>query len=409
MAPGFLPRRTPREWAMRGALAAAAAVAGCFSGAHTLALVVAQERPTLAHRLAPWDGRITAALAASLTGPGAGEAQRRRSDGLARRALRQDATAVTAAATLGINAQLRGDGAAASRLFTYAEKLSRRDLQTQLWMIEAAVGRGDIPGALRHYDIALRTKRQSWDLLFPILTSASANPPVRAELVKTLAARPPWAEPFINHVAAHPADPQAASTLFLDLRRAGLALPDRVHAAAINELIGDGFADEAWRHYAAIRGGADRRQSRDPHFALASDAPTAFDWAPVSAGGIDTSIQRGAGGDVFDFAADSGMGGPLLRQMQMFPPGTYRIEGHSSGIAQPAQSLPYWTLVCQTGGREFGRVTVPNSAEAGGAFSGRFTVPADCPVQALILIARTSDEAAGLSGQIDRVQVVPAQ
>lgn len=393
---------------MRGALAAAAAAAGCFSVAHTLALVVEKERPALAHRLAPWDGRITAALAASLTGPEAGDAQRRRSDDLARRALRQDPTAVTAAATLGINAQLRGDTAAASRLFAYAEKLSRRDLPTQLWMIEAAVGRGDILGALHHYDIALRTKRQSWDLLFPILASASADPPVRAELVKTLAAQPLWAEPFVNHVAAHPADPKATSALFLDLRRAGLALPDRVHAAAINGLIAGGFADEAWRHYAAIRASADRRQSRDPRFAFASEAPTAFDWVPVNGGGVSTSIQRGEGGNVFDFSVASGLGGPLLRQMQMFPPGTYRIEGRSSGIAQPAQSQPYWTLVCQTGGREFGRVAVPNSAQAGGAFSGQFTVPADCPVQALILVARVSDEAAGLSGQIVRVQVAPA-
>jgi hypothetical protein len=408
MARRFLPRRSARQWALRRAVAAAVAVAGCFTVAHSLAQVLAEDDPALAHRLAPWDGRITAALAASLTGAERGDAERRRSDDLARRALRQDATAVLAASTLGINAQLRGDTAAARKMFSYAERLSRRDLQTQLWMIEDAVGRGDITGALRHYDIALRTKKQSWDLLFPILENASAGPEVRAALVKTLAGKPLWAQPFIDHVAAKPSDPKASSALLLDLSRAGVSASDGAHARIIDALIGGGFAAEAWRHYAAIRPGADPRKSRDPGFTATSEPPAAFDWVPAVRSGVTTSIERNGGRGMFDFFVQASAGGPLLMQAQALPPGTYRLDGHSTGIEQPARSLPFWTLVCRADRRELGRITVPNSGEASGSFSGRFAVPANCPVQDLVLVARASDAVSGQSGQIDRVQLAPA-
>ena len=44
--------------------------------------------------------------------------------------------------------------------------MSRRDLPTQLWLIEENVNRNNVPGALRHYDVALRTSLSSHELLF---------------------------------------------------------------------------------------------------------------------------------------------------------------------------------------------------------------------------------------------------
>jgi hypothetical protein len=381
---------------------------GYFSVAHLLAQVRVKDDASLAHTLAPWDGRITAALAASLAGPDATAADRKRADGLAREALRQDPTAVAAVSTLGIDAQIRDDGNAARRLFDYSEKLSRRDLQTQLWRIEDAVAHGDIPSALRHYDIALRTTEQSWDLLFPILASASADPQVRGVFVRTLAGKPLWAETFLTYVAANPPNPKTPSELFLELRRAGVPVPESAHVGAINALLGGGFAEDAWRHYTAIRPGADQRRSRDSRFGFAGTAPTAFDWTPVNDGSVNTSIQRGERGGVFDFAVPASIGGPLLQQVQMLPPGHYRIAGHGSGIEQAPASRPYWVLLCRADGRELARVTLPNSSQAGGSFAGQMAVPAGCPVQVLALVARASEAVSGLTGQIDRLELAPA-
>lgn len=399
-------RRSPAQWASRGGLAAAAAAIGCFSVAHTLAQVVARDKPAMAHRLAPGDGRIAARLAAFLSGADAKSADRGRADKLARGALLDDALAVQAVSTLGINAELRGNSAQAQRLFAYSQKLSRRDLQTQLWAIEAAVARGDIAGALHHYDVALRTSTDSWELLFPVLGEATTDPAIRAALVGTLSQRPIWGDPFITYTAARSPDPQATAALLTDLRRTGFSIPDGARAPIINALIEQGALEEAWRFYVAGNPGAVRYSSRDPRFTNSTDAPSLLDWVPIDDGSITTSIQRDKTGGVFDFAAPATVGGALLRQVQLLSPGSYRITGVSSGIEQAAVALPYWSLSCRKDGKELGRVVVPMSSQAEGQFDGRFIVPTGCPVQVLTLIARPSDAIGGVTGQIRRVQLV---
>lgn len=399
-----LMRRSPKEWVVRFGLAAVATVLGYFAVTFSIAQVVVKQAPALAYRLAPYDGRITAAYATSLAGVNATPKDRARSDVLAKRALQQDPTAVSAVATLGINADVRGDKEAARRYFAYAQKLSRRDLRTQLFMIEDAVQRNDIRGALHQYDISLRVFPNMGDMLYPVLASASSDPAIRRELVKTLASKPMWSGSFVNYLAGNGPDPKSTATLFLDLRRAGVAVPQTARVGAVNALMTAKHFDAAWSYYAVFRPGVDRRSSRDPRFAADLEMPSQLDWTPINDGGLSTNIQGG----IFDFAAPAGFSGPMLQQVQLLPPGSYRLRGHSIGIDQTAGTAPYWTLSCQ-GGRELGRVEVPNSGVANGKFAGTFSVPVDCPVQTLVLIARPSDEVTGLSGQFDRVELVPVQ
>jgi hypothetical protein len=394
------------EWGIRALLAVGAAVAGYVSLANTLAYAL-KGSPARAHVLAPNDGRVTARLSQQLLTAETTKVNRGKAEQAARLALKQDPTAVRAVATLGLSAQLRGDATLARRLFAYAQALSRRELQTQLWAIEDAVGRDDVPGVLKHYDIALRTSKTAPDLLFPVLASAVSDPAIRTALVKTLAPEPGWSESFIAYVTSHGPDPRSTAALFLGLRRVGVVVPESARAPVIHALIAGGLLDEAWRYYASARPGADRRASRDPQFVIDTQSPSLFDWVPVNDGSVTTSIQRSEGGGVFDFAAPASVGGSLLQQMQLLPPGTYRIVGHSSGIEQETGARPYWALSCRQDGRELGRVPLPNSTQAGGRFIGNFAVPANCPVQMLTLVAPPSNALAGLSGQIDRVQLAP--
>ncbi|WEK44376.1 MAG: hypothetical protein P0Y64_06105 [Candidatus Sphingomonas colombiensis] len=400
---GILLRRSAGEWGARIALALFAAMVGAWSVMQSLAYSERGVTPELAHRLAPGDGRITALLSEKLSGPEATTAQRAEADGLARLALRQDPTAVPAAATLGIDAQIRGDTAQARRVFAYAQMLSRRDLRTQLWAIEDTVSRGDVAEALRQYDITLRTSTYGSDLLFPVMVNAIADPAIRNALIHTLAARPAWTQSFIEY-AANGADPRTVSTLFAGLRRVGVPISGNARAVLVNALLKDNFYDEAWAYYASIRPGADRRMSRDPHFTATLDTPSPLDWVAINDAGISAVIQGG----VFDFSAPASVGGPMLRQMQLLPVGNYVLRGRSQNLDQPPGSRPYWTLTCQDG-RELGHVEIPNSAQGGGNFTGRFSVLAGCAVQYLMLVARSSDAVAGVSGQIDRVQLAPAR
>ncbi|NNM78586.1 hypothetical protein HJG53_16990 [Sphingomonas sp. ID1715] len=337
------------------------------------------------------------------------QSARARAADLARLALRQDPTAVQAVATLGLDAQLRGHTAAARRLLVYGNALSRRDLQLRLWAIEDAVGRNDIPAALVNYDVALRTSRTAPELLFPVLAAATDDQAIRLALVKTLSGKPAWAESFIFHAAVNAPNPRAVASLYRDLRRAGVSVLDEASSVVINRLISGGFWEDAWSYYAAIHPGADRRTSRDPLFTSRSTTPSLFDWTPINDAGVTTSIQPGNQKGVFDFAASPSVGGTLLQQIQVLPAGDYRLVGRSAGIDQDEGARPYWILTCRRDGRELGRIVLPNSSRLNGLFSGQFSVPSGCPVQVLALVARPSNSASGMTGQIEQARLYPVR
>lgn len=398
-------RRSPREWIIRSGLAGLAAVLGYFSVSFSLAQSVMALQPALAHQLASYDGRITARLASSLIDGEPSHAERARADQFARVALRREPTAVIAVSTLGINAEARGDKEAAQRLFAYAFALSRRDPKTQLWQIEDAAARGDVPGALHHYDIALRTRPELAALLYPILTAANADPVIRSALAKTLAGEPRWDVSFINYASRNASDPGLAAQILVDLQRARVTVPAGAQTAVVDALAGASRFDDAWRYYVTIRRGVVRQRSRDPRFTANLETPSVFDWVPVNDGGIAASARDGA----FDFSVPASVGGVLLRQVQLLSPGTYRISGRSSGIADEAPARPYWTLQCRADRRELGRVVLPNSAQADGRFVGTFSLPVGgCPVQILALVAPATAAIGGLTARIEQAALVPA-
>lgn len=407
-SPGASHGRSAREWSIRAVVTAGIAVIGFSAMSHTIADMLQTISLERAHVLAPGNARISAQLSTEQLlkdNSPRGQAIAKR---LAQSALLHDPTTVAAVATLGLEAQLNGNTQAARRVFTYSEMLSRRNLATQLWAIEDAVGRKDIPGALRHYDIALRTSRASADLLFPVLSSAIGDVAIRNSLISTLASKPSWAIGFISYLAVSGADPRAAALLFDGMRRRAIAVPTAVRTALTNTLIAQDYTDSAWAFYKTTHPGSDRLHNRDPNFSENISTPSPFDWVAAQDGSISASIQRtSAGGGVFDFAAPASVGGTVLQQLQLLLPGQYQLQGHSIGIDQPADSQPYWSLTCRDG-RELGRISVSNSSQASGLFGGRLSVPSDCPVQTLSLIVRSSDMQLGVTGQISQLRLGPA-
>lgn len=404
---GRFGRRSITEWSFRGLVAALAVAVGYASITRTLAYTVRHGNIEVSHTLSPTDGRITALFAQKLIKPDTTRAEWDQAALYSRRALRDDPTSVTAVAVLGINAQVRGDTVGARRLFNYAQILSRRDIKSQLWAIEDAVSRRDVPDALRHYDIALRTSYTAPDLLFPVLASAISDPEISSSLVKTLVAKPAWGEAFVTYVTVKGPDVRATARFIHELSRSGISVSSKASGELVNLLISVGALDDAWAYYTATRPGADRRRSRDPRFTFSGD-PSPFDWAPINDAGISSSIQVDQRGGGFDFAAAATIGGPVLQQRQVLPQGKYKITGHAAGIEQSQEARPYWTLTCADG-RELGRVVIPNSSTNSGNFFGHYDVPGSCTLQTLSLIARPSDMVSGSSGHIDFVHLGPAR
>lgn len=401
-------RRLRGEWVVRLCMTLLAFAVGYVSVTRALAEAIAKADPARAHALAPGNGRVTALLARLSLARRSDQAGRLEAEQLARRALRQDPMAVPAAAVLAASAELRGDTRTGQRLLSYAERLSRRDLETQLILVEVSVANQDIAGALRHYDTALRTSRAAPDLLFPVLAAAVAEPAVRRELVRTLGRRPAWTGDFVNYVGGHGPVPAATADLLLGLQRARVPVSEGARAETINLLVAHGGPEAAWSFYAASAGITNRSRSRDAHFEAGLQAPSIFDWMPVNDGSVATALQRSAVGGSFVFSAPPTVGGPLLRQAEMLPHGDYVLQGVSADVDQSEASLPYWTLTCRADGRELGRVVVKSSITSNGRFAGQLSVPKDCTFQDLMLIARPTDRLTGVSGQIKQVQLYPA-
>lgn len=412
LTPRALLRRPPSlaVLAIRSAIALAALVAACGAGFQAWTLAAGRDDGAGAGMCAtlPVDARIAGRCALRAVTPEASIADRAAARRLALGALRKDPTAVDAVIALGMDAALDNDAGTARRYFGYAETLSRREIQTQLWSIEDAVSRDDIPGALRHYDIALRRSIPAREILFPILASALVEVDVRAGLVRTFAARPRWGGAFLFDAARRGSEPEATATFFAALASARIPPPESASAVLIDTLLARGFVDPAWAYYASMRTGADRRRSRDPSFAAELTSRAAFDWQTLGQAGVFTSIEHSEGGSVFAFSVPSGGNGLLLRQMQLLPPGRYALSGHALGIAQPVSARPYWQLLCQNG-RELGRVPLPGPTESRAAFGGTFAVPTDCPVQYLSLIAKPSDTNANVDGEVYDAVLAPAE
>ena len=396
-------RRSAAEWIVRGTLALATTALGYVSVASSIGYMNRATATESAYRLAPWDGRITAALASRLSGIDGGAVDLPRAERLARRALRQDPTAIGAVTALGLVDEQSKRSASAVRLFEYSNALSRRDLPTQLWKIETAVSRGDVAGVLRHYDIALRTSRHAPDLLFPILVSAVADPAIRIALVRTFHGQPAWGPLFVEYAASNGPDPHVTSLLFQDFQRSGIRIAPVAQTVLIDTLASRGAFDDAWLYYRAVRRIGDRRRSRDPRFSAELAMPTVFDWRIADDSAINASIQRGDDGGLVDFSAPPGVGGKVVQQLQLLPAGRYRLSGRAADLASLGSDSPYWVATCQDG-RELGRIDVPGT----GDFSGVFDVPAGCTAQTLTLLLRPSDASGGTTGRIERLEVVPA-
>ena len=149
----------------------------------------------------------------------------------------------------------RGNTELESRAFEVmraAERLSRRDHATQLWLIEHHLRAGRADQALAHFDIAFRTSASSRGVLFPLLANSLADDQMFGAVVGYLRRDPVWTRPFISFVTDYNIDPEKSTYLvreFLDS-----ADPDdrKVMKWQLQRLTQIGQHERAWGLYAYL-------------------------------------------------------------------------------------------------------------------------------------------------------------
>ena len=99
---------------------------------------------------------------------------------------------------LGLAYEASGDPKRAAETMRVAYRASRRDVVSQLYLIESDSASGDVQATLRHYNVALLAHPELRETLLPILAAAITFPEVRSAVLPYLNSRVDWSRAFLN-------------------------------------------------------------------------------------------------------------------------------------------------------------------------------------------------------------------
>lgn len=373
--------------------------------------VFGRKAPALASVLG-WSGSNSRATeAANLLSADSSPASLARAEALARRSLHRELLNSRAAATLASVAALQGDRTRADRMFRYTETITRRDLPTQFWLLQAAVERGDIEGALLHYDRAMSVSPPSWNTLVPVLATAASEPAVAHAIAPRIKRRPNWWSAFIDRLISTGDAPATSLPIILPALqfspRDKVDLPFLVRG--IEKLVEAGAYDDAWALYRRSTGApAGARQGlRNGGFEAATPVAP-FDWRLVEGEGLFATVQRredGAAGNALYLSAEAGRTGDVAQQLLLLRPGRYTLSGTIGGSALESDG-PEVLVTCVGAKAPVAQITLPAPDQEGRRFVATVGIPAGaCPAQWLSIRLRASLDTAAPEVWIDSLSM----
>ena len=316
-----------------------------------------------------------------------------------------------------------------------SDRMERRDVGAQLWLIENAVEDNDVNGALRHYDRALRIEESASALLFPTLTDAMDSALIRERFAPLMASNPPWLARFLRFAVSKSRNPVSLA----ELARARGGWPKGAAFSSLDtellaRLVGNGDFAAAADHFRRIDG-ADPSILKDLRI---TDASTNQRWAPIAwqpfqSDGVEAyflASSTRAGGVEIEADIEAGFKGALARKFFALEPGTYRLSATMRAEDFAWQDVARWKVTCagtgagedekgaSSSGTSYESSSESNSAAVAALESGSganssvdaapltlldqtvafedkmelsapLIVPADCPVQRLLLSAET--------------------
>ncbi|MBD8548174.1 hypothetical protein [Sphingomonas sp. CFBP 8760] len=241
----------------------------------------------------------------------------------------------------------------ADRLAGLSEKVSRRDLSNQLFMIERAVSRGDVAATLAHYDMALRTSPNSKQLLFPILSAAIADPTIRQDLVPYVRHGAPWIGGFLFNALDMPGGASSAAELLLASgRKNNVALLIDLAPGLLTHLVGSGDFPLAERLFLALPK-ADAAMLADPSFTMRTTDPVygPFGWRAIESADASIAFEPAEGGRrrLYVSARLGAVGDQILLQRTLhLPPGNYLFVQQPE--AKTGENSITWRVTCLKAG-----------------------------------------------------------
>ncbi len=395
--PGARARLTSRQQKLiaRGAIIAGAVLVAAIVLPSSLATWADVDRPQIATRIAPWNAAALADSAAAL----AAHPQSPLARSLVARALDRDLTQVPAIEMRALDLAISGKPGQARQLFHWSDRLSRRSLPTRLWLIQDAVDHGDVTGALRDFDIALRTTTDAQPILFPVLAKASSDARLTIQLARTFDKASDWRLMFFEWTLANDVDPRPIANVVARMRDRQFVVANGVDQRLIERLVGAGEFDAARslnRNFGHQSTGV-----ADPNFGD-EGARYPFGWELVSNGSIGAQRTLIGSSTALGYSAETASGGQVAAQLLTLSPGPYALVAKTASNGTGA--VPYWSASCAEAGSEIARLDQPLAANASAETD--FTVPSGCGAQWLTLRIRPAPNSNTQAGAIASIFVV---
>jgi hypothetical protein len=328
----------------------------------------------------------------------------------ARGVLQRDPTVVDAWHLIGAITGQRRDQARAGRIMNFAERLSRRHLQTQLWLLNEAGGRGRVEDMIAHLDTALRTSPASGPMLATAMIGTSADPRFARRLVPILASDPPWQREFAYQLANSIVPGNSLVVLVAAL--ADDQAEREIMAPLVQRLVSQRDFTNAWNVYRLLKQRPDAvaAEVRDGGFDDRAAPIAPFDWTLGDTGRVRG--ERRAGGSRPDgvalfIRAEPGARGSAATQLMLVDPGSYNLR-FQFGRAEDANAAGIdWRIYCSGAPeRILGQGRLTPARPAGSRFSQNVTIPAGCPAQVLSFGARGDSSIGASESWIDDVALV---
>jgi hypothetical protein len=323
---------------------------------------------------------------------------------LAMRSIRAQALNPVALRQLAIARVISGQKQDEDRLMRMSNRLSRRDLGAQLWLIDSNVRRNDVPAVLRAYDTALRINDGSWPILFPILNIAIEDQSIQDGLRPYWSLAAPWREPFIAQAIATSPHPEALAAMAM---RDGMldAIPNRdAYRRNLIAALLDRHQFSIARTF-ALRAGLAPAVLVSPSLSTAaiSGASGRLGWQFVDLPDRGAAMKSATVLNVF---AVRGASAGVASKILYVRPGTYRLVTQFGDVKMEEGSSVMWRLFCPAAGDPrlvwTGRASNPGGGERR---EEPILVPADCPTQLLELVMAGGDDGEGAEAEISRIEL----
>lgn len=278
---------------------------------------------------------------------------------------------------LGAVANMAGGDAGLARL-VLAERISRRDLPSELLLIEASARNEDPAATLRHYDHALSVYPSVQAELFPLLASELSDPEVRLALARYTAK--PWLRDFAVNAADYDVPPAALMEFYAEIE--GKLAPRELQDGTLRMLrwlqANGQFA--AMPSYTSRIPGLPAQTLQEFGF---STVTTDERLAPLSwTLRNDGAIEAFAEGNRLTIRIAPENAVVAATRTTLLAPGTYAVSQSIEHEANAPRARLIWQVTCHGGpAAPLWQQELP-VAGSGGRYVADFTVPPGCPAQA---------------------------